>query len=446
MTQPQITVTIESIDFEGKGVARIDGKTFFIKGALPNEEVIIEIVRRKANFDTAKLIEIIKSSPNRITPDCPNFAMCGGCPLQHIEFKTQVAYKQQTLIDNIQHIGNVIVGTEQTLPALYGTPWGYRQRARLSAKNVDKKGGLLVGFRETGAPYVVDMTECLVLPKHISNLIPLMRQEFVKLSIKSRLPQIEVAVGADISVLVLRNMEDITSADEDILRKFVDNHSSNTYPIQIWLQPKGPDTCYPFYPLDAPQLSYKLANFNIEMPYYPSEFTQVNTQINEQMVALAMELLNPQVNEIIADFFCGIGNFTLPIAQKAKQVIGIEGSDQLVKRARQNAIYNNLGENVTYQVCNLFKIDDNWLKELGKIDKWLIDPPRDGAYELVKSITKETAPNIIVYVSCNPATLARDTGVLVNEHGYTLVKTGVMNMFPHTTHVESIALFELNIK
>lgn len=444
MTQQQIKVTVESIDFEGKGVTRIDGKTVFIKGALPNEEVLIEIVRRKTNFDTAKLIEIITPSPYRIVPDCPNFTMCGGCSLQHIESTKQVEYKQQTLIDNLQHIGNVSINDSDILPALYGEVWGYRQRARLSAKNVDKKGGLLVGFRETGAPYVVDMTECLVLPKHISNLIPIMRQEFVKLSIKSRLPQIEVAVGANVSILVLRNMEQITIADEQILKDFVDTYSTKDFPLQIWLQPQGPDTCYPLYPLDAPQLSYKLTNFNIEMPYYPSEFTQVNTQINEQMVALALQLLAPKSDEIIADFFCGIGNFTLPIAQVAQQVIGIEGSDQLVKRARQNAIHNNMGDNVIYQTCNLFKIDSKWLNELGRLDKWLIDPPRDGAYELVKSITKESAPKRIVYVSCNPATLARDTGVLVNEHGYTLVKTGVMNMFPHTTHVESIALFELN--
>ena len=443
MTQQQVTVIIERIDFEGKGVTHIDGKTVFVNGALPDEEVVIEIVRRKTNFDTARLIQILKPSPKRVTPLCPNFTMCGGCSLQHIEFKTQVEYKQQTLVDNLQHIGNIIVDNKQIIPALYGTEWKYRQRARLSAKNVDKKGGLLIGFRESGAPYVVDMQECLVLPQHISDLIPLMRQEFVKLSIKSKMPQIEVAVGADVSVLVLRNMEAINEADEDILKSFVDKYSNTEYPLQIWLQPKGPDTCYQFYPLDAPQLSYKLTNFNIEMPYYPSEFTQVNTLINEQMVALAMQLLDPQPNEIIADFFCGIGNFTLPIAQKAKQVIGIEGSDQLVKRARQNALYNQLGENVAYQVCNLFKVDSTWLNELGRLDKWLIDPPRDGAYELVKSITQATAPKRIVYVSCNPATLARDSGVLVNEHGYTLVKTGVMNMFPHTAHVESIALFEL---
>ena len=445
MTQIQQTVMIESIDFEGKGVAKVDGKTVFVKGALPQEEVIIEIVRRKANFDTAKLIEIITPSPKRVTPDCPNFTLCGGCSLQHIEFKTQVEYKQQTLMENLQHIGNVTLGRDKFLSPLYGKPWEYRQRARLSAKNVDKKGGLLVGFRENGAPYVVDMNECLVLPKHISNLIPLMRQEFVKLSIKTKLPQIEVAVGDRISVLVLRNMEEITAADEEILINFVDKYSTNENPLQIWLQPKGPETCYPFYPLDAPQLSYSLADFGIEMPYYPSEFTQVNTELNNKMVNLALELLAPQAHELIADFFCGIGNFTLPIAKTARQVIGVEGSDQLVKRARQNALSNNLGENVSYQVCNLFKIDSEWLSSLGKLDKWLIDPPRDGAYELVKSITKETAPMRIVYVSCNPSTLARDAGVLVNDHGYKLVKCGVMNMFPHTTHVESIALFERDL-
>jgi len=325
---------------------------------------------------------------------------------------------------------------------LAGVPWGYRHRARLSARYVAKKGGALVGFREKGAPYVLDMHQCLILPPHVSALITPLRELVSGLSIRDRVPQIEVAVGTQVTILVIRNMEALNPEDEQLVRQFIEQYSSLENPLQIWLQPKGPETCYPFYPVDAPKLSYTIQRFSLDMPYNPSEFTQVNPYINEEMLALSMELLAPQTHEVIADFFCGIGNFTLPIARLAKQVVGIEGADALVKRAKQNAIHNGLGDKVTYQVCNLFTIDDVWLQKLGHFDKWLIDPPRDGAFELVKSITPQTAPKRIVYVSCNPATLARDAGVLVHTHGYRLLKAGVMNMFPHTSHVESIALFE----
>ncbi len=440
MTEQQHRVIIESVDFEGKGIARIDGKTVFVEGALTNEEVVIEIVKRKTNFDKARLIEVITPSQDRVEPSCPSFGVCGGCSVQHISFDAQVKIKEQVLIDNLKHIGKVTAAT--ILPPLMGIAWGYRHRARLSAKYVAKKGGALVGFRERGAPYVVDMLECKVLPKHVSDLIPRLRELIASLSIKDRVPQIEVAVGNQVTIFVMRNMEAINDIDEGLIRQFIDTYTRPNQPLQFWLQPKGPETCYPLYPLDSAKLSYGLEKFQIEMPYYPSEFTQVNPYINEEMVNLAMGLLNPEPGDVVADFFCGIGNFTLPIAKLAKQVVGIEGSDALVKRAKENAVLNGLGNKVSYQVCNLFKIDQEWLKNLGSFDKWLIDPPRDGAYELVKSITPETAPKRIVYVSCNPATLARDAGELVNVHGYKLISAGVMNMFPHTSHVESIALFE----
>lgn len=439
----QHKVIIESVDFEGKGIARIDGKTTFIEGVLTGEEVLIEITKRKANFDKAKVVEIIKKSDKRVNPECPNFGVCGGCSMQHISFDEQIRIKQQVLIDNLKHIGDV--SPEQVLVPLEGISWGYRYRARLSARYVAKKGGVLVGFREKAAPYVVDMNQCLVLPPHVSQLITPLRQFIGSMTIKERVPQIEVAVGDKITVLVIRNMESLADSDEEIAKSFVDKYSTTLYPVQIWLQPKGPDSCYPFYPKDAVGLSYNLTRFKIDMPYYPSEFTQVNPFINEEMVNLAVDLLAPESNEIIADFFCGIGNFTLPIAKYAKQVTGIEGSDILVKRALENAKHNQLEQKVTYNVSNLFQIDSNWLTQLGKFDKWLIDPPRDGAYELVKAITHANAPKRIVYVSCNPATLARDANVLVNTHGYRLVKAGVMNMFPHTSHVESIAFFEYGV-
>lgn len=437
----QLIVTIESVDYEGKGIARIDGKTVFIDGALAGEEVAIAITKRKPSFDKAKIIEILRPSPERVTPECPNFGMCGGCSMQHVSFAEQIRIKQQVLIDNLKHIGDV--EASEIIPPIEGVPWGYRHRGRLSARYVAKKGGALVGFREKASPYVADMTECRILPKDVSDLIPVLRSLVTELSIKDRIPQIEVAVGSHVTIFVIRNMEALTAEDEQLIRSMVDNHSTKERAVQIWLQPKGPETCYPLYPQEAPKLSYEIKRFTIEMPYYPSEFTQVNPYINEDMVGLAMDLLEPQANEVIADFFCGIGNFTLPIAKSAKQVVGIEGADALVKRAKQNADYNGLGDKVAYQVCNLFTIDEKWVTELGQFDKWLIDPPRDGAFELVQSITLQSAPKRIVYVSCNPATLARDAGVLVNTKGYKLVKAGIMNMFPHTSHVESIALFEL---
>ncbi len=444
MEQTTYQVTIKNIDAEGNGITHIDGKTVFINDVLPNEIVNIEIYKRRNNFDKARALEIITPSPERVAPQCPNFGICGGCTLQHIEFKTQVKYKQQVLIDNLKHLGKVT--TQIILPPLYGKPWGYRHRARLSAKYVAKKGGTLVGFREKGAPYVVNMTECHILPPHISNLIVPLRQLLDQLSIKAKIPQIEVAVGDNISVILLRIMEPLNDNDRVQLKEFADKHNNNNsaYPVQIWLQPSGPESSYPFYPLESKILSYSLPEFNVTMPYYPTEFTQVNPGINMEMVHQAIKLLDPQAHEIIADFFCGIGNFTLPIAKSAKRVIGIEGNNQLVKRAHENAQYNKLADNTTYLVANLFKIDTEWLLNLGKMDKWLIDPPRDGAMELVKIITPKIAPQKIVYVSCNPATLARDAGILVHEHGYTLTHAGVMNMFPHTSHIESIAVFELS--
>lgn len=437
----QQRVIIDAVDFEGKGVTRIEGKTVFVEGALSGEEALIEIIKRKTNFDRAKLVKIIKPSPDRTYPECPNFGICGGCSTQHISFEAQVKIKEQALIDNLKHIGKA--STDQILPPLMGKPWGYRHRARLSAKYVAKKGGVLVGFRERGAPYVADMQECKILPKHVSDLIPALRELIAGLSIKDKIPQIEAAVGIGLTVLVIRNMKNLSAADEELVYRFVDKYKSNEHQLQMWLQPKGPETCYPFYPLNLPKLSYDLVKFDIKMPYYPGEFTQVNPYINQEMVNLAISLLDPQQDEVIADFFCGIGNFTLPIAKYAKLTIGIEGSDQLVKRANENAIYNNLAHKAAYQAVNLFKIDSNWLQKLGYFDKWLIDPSRDGAFELVKAITPQTAPQRIIYVSCNPATLARDAGELVNVHGYRLVSIGVINMFPHTSHIESIARFEL---
>ncbi len=436
---PQIKVTIESIDAEGKGIARVDGKTVFIPDVLPDEEVLIEIYKTKPKFDLARIVEIIEPSKDRIEPECPNFKICGGCSIQHIEFNAQVRNKEKVLLDNLKHIGRVDVAN--ILPPILGKSWGYRHRARLSARYVEKKGGALVGFHEKASSYVADIHECLILPKHISDLIPELRALLTKLSIKDRIPQIEVAIGDQISVLVLRVMENLSLADENYIKEFIDKSSTTEHPIQIWLQPKGPDSCYPFYPISAPMLSYTLPKSQIEIQFYPTEFTQVNPELNQQMVDQAIRLLNLNENDIVCDFFCGIGNFTLAIAKLAKHVKGIEGSEALTRRALENALHNNLADKTDFSPMNLFQINAESLASLGKFDKWLIDPPRDGAKELVAAITPEIAPSLIVYVSCNPATLARDANTLVHEHRYKLIHAGVMNMFPHTSHVESIAVF-----
>ncbi|MDQ5888855.1 MAG: rRNA (uracil1939-C5)-methyltransferase, partial [Pseudomonadota bacterium] len=314
--------------------------------------------------------------------------------------------------------------------------WGYRYRARMTARYVAKKGGMLVGFHEKRSSFIADMTECHILPARISAQLPALRELIGQLSIFDRMPQVELAIGDQVDVMVLRIMEPLNEADEQLLRDYAEQHR-----VQFWLQPKGPDTAYAFYPLDAPALTYSLPEFRIVMPFRPTEFTQVNPQINQVLVSRALRLLDPQPGERIADMFCGLGNFTLPIARRGATVLGMEGSQGLVERARENAALNGLAEVTGFQVANLFEMTEETLAQLGPFDKMLIDPPRDGAIELIKSLG-ENGPSRIVYVSCSPSTLARDAGVLVNTKGYRLLQAGVVNMFPHTAHVESIAVFE----
>jgi 23S rRNA (uracil1939-C5)-methyltransferase len=355
--------------------------------------------------------------------------------MQHLEAVAQVAVKQRVLEDNLERIGKV--KPETMLPPIFGQPWGYRQRARLSVRHVLKKAKTLVGFREKNGKYVADMRHCEILPPKIARLLPLLGELNESFTVRDILPQIEVAIGEHVDVLVLRILQALTPSDEAVIKQFADTHQ-----VQFWLQTKGPETVVPFYPLDASPLSYSLPEFGITMPFAPTEFTQVNSEMNRLMVSRAMRLLDPQPGERIADFFCGLGNFTLPIARSGAQVLGIEGSAALVKRAGQNAAYNGLTANTEFKAMNLFEMDEAALAQLGRFDKWLVDPPRDGAIELMKSISDETAPRLIVYVSCSPSTLARDAEVLVHVKGYTLKAAGVMNMFPHTSHVESIAVFE----
>ena len=445
---PLLTATIESLDQEGRGVAHVDGKTIFIDGALPTEKVTFRSHRIKPSYEVANVVDVLKQSNQRVTPKCPHFGLCGGCKLQHLDFAAQVANKQRLLESDLKHIGKV--KPDNMLPPIYGPTWGYRHKARLSVKYVEKKQRVLVGFNEKATRYVADMNSCEVLVPEVSALIAPLQEMIVQLSIRDKLPQIELAVGeanlADdnqpVIVLILRIMAELTLPDETLLKTFADAHH-----VQIWTQTKGPDTIKPYYPLDSstqalPALKYSLPEFDLTYPFKPNEFTQVNPQINQVMIRRAMQLLAPQSHEKIADFFCGIGNFTLPIARSGAQVLGLEGLANLVDRANESAVLNGV-TNTQFGVADLFKMTPDALTALGRFDKWLVDPPRDGAFELIKSLDATNSPQRIVYVSCNPATLARDAGVLVNEKGYVLKAAGVINMFPHTSHVESIALFEL---
>lgn len=436
------TVVIESLDQEARGVAHVEGKVVFIDGALPGEKVTYKTLKRKSSYEFAQVVEVLKASNSRTEPKCPHFGICGGCSLQHMEVAAQVAAKQRMLEANLWHIGKV--KPERMLPAIYGPAWGYRHKARLRARYVAGKGRVLVGFNEKTSSFVVNMQSCAILPPHVSALIVPLQDLITQLTLRDRLPQIEVAVGESATVLVLRIMEPLQPADEPLLREFADQHQ-----VQIWTQSKGPDTVKPFYPLDGPALQYRLPEFDLKFPFKPTEFTQVNPYINQVMIRRAMQLLAPQPNERIADFFCGLGNFTLPIARSGARVFGFEGSAALVERAGESAALNGLHDQTAFSEADLFLMTPEKLSALGYFDKWLIDPPRDGAFELLKSLPnadediEKIRPRRIVYVSCNPATLARDAGTLVLQKGYRLAGTGVINMFPHTTHVESIALFEL---
>lgn len=434
MNTPNIA-TIESLDHEGRGVAHVDGKTVFIEGALIGEVVEYSSYRKKPSFEMAQTSRLIKTSSQRVaTPACPHFGMCGGCSMQHLEAAAQVAAKQRVLEDNLWHIGKA--RAESILPPIYGPAWGYRHRARMSVRYVIKKGSVLVGFHEKRSRYVADMHTCKVLPPRIADLIDPLREMIGQLTIRERLAQIEVSLGQDVDVLVLRNMEPLGEGDDVILRTFADRHR-----VQFFLQPKGPESAYAFYPLDAPQLNYTLPEFDVTMPFHPTEFTQVNPYINRVLVRRALRLLDPQPGERVADLFCGLGNFTLPIARSGAFVVGVEGSDALVRRAQENAAYNGLSERTEFHAANLFEVAEDTLGQWGRFDKMLIDPPRDGAAEVVKALDGD-APGRIVYVSCSPSTLARDAAELVHNKGYRLAAAGVVNMFPHTAHVESIALFE----
>ena len=429
-----VTACIESLDFEGRGVTHVDGKVVFVEGALPGERVEIETVRRKPKYELAATSSVLVASPFRTDPRCGSFGVCGGCSMQHIEPRAQVAAKQRVLEDNFAHIGQV--RPETMLAPIHGPSWGYRYRARFSSRYVHKRESTLVGFRERRRSFVADMPSCDVVPPRISALLMPLRSLIDSLDIRERVPQIELAIGEDCDALAFRVLEPPSADDQQRLRAFADHYGAH-----IYLQPGGPDTVRRFHPAGDELLTYTLPDFDLEFRFALTDFTQVNHQINRVLVRRALSLLELQPGERVADLFCGIGNFSLAIARSGARVSGIEGSRALVERARNNASHNRLDMQCDFSEADLFKIDaEQWL-EHGRFDKVLIDPPRDGAVELVKAISA-APPARVVYVSCNPATLARDAAIMVHNNGYRLRAAGVINMFPHTSHVESIAVFE----
>ena len=437
---------IESLDMEARGVGRLvdedgqPGKVIFVEGALPGERVTYSSFRKKPSYEQAQVVDVLRESALRTTPQCRFFGTCGGCSMQHLDVRAQVAIKQRVLEDNLWHLAKL--RPETVFRPIHGPSWGYRYRARLTVRHVAKKGGVLVGFHERKSSYVADMTSCEVLPPHVSAMLVPLRRLVESLSIRDRLPQIELAVGSSVTALVLRILEPLSVEDEARLRVFADEHG-----VQFWVQPKGPDTAVPFYPLDV-ALDYTLPEFGIRMPFKPTDFTQVNHAINRVLVGRAVRMLAPRRADRVLDLFCGLGNFTLPLARLAREVVGIEGSEALTARALANAKENGVDGHTSFACRNLFEITADDMRALGAFDKFLVDPPREGALAVAKALADIAQsgdgplPARIVYVSCNPATLARDAGLLVHEAGYRLKGAGVVNMFPHTSHVESIALFE----
>ncbi|TAL78145.1 MAG: 23S rRNA (uracil(1939)-C(5))-methyltransferase RlmD [Burkholderiaceae bacterium] len=429
---------VDSLDLEARGVARRDGKVVFIEGALPGEVVRARVIRSKSSFDVARVEQVLAPSSQRVVPRCLYFGVCGGCSMQHLDPAAQVAVKQRVLEDALWHIGKVTPAC--ILPPLHGPSWGYRHRARLSVRFVGKKGGALVGFRERRGSYVTDMQHCLVLPPHVSAMLMPLRALVTSLSDPRSIPQIEVAVGDATTALILRHLKPLTAADLDLLMEF-----GRRYNVSWWLQPAGPETAVTLRAEDAEKLAYLLPEYGLRMPYRPTDFTQVNQEINRVLVHKALSLLRVMPEDRVADLFCGLGNFTLPLATRVRVVVGIEGSKALVERAREAARQNNLAERVSFAVLNLFAVDAQWLRDLGHFDRVLIDPPREGAEAVARALAALAVPERpkrIVYVSCSPSTLARDAGILVNEGGYRMLSAGVVNMFPHTGHVESIAVFQ----
>ena len=441
------TAVIESLSHDGRGICHIDGKVVFIHRALPGEEVKFRYCRTRGKFDEGDVLEVIKPSPLRIEPRCQHFGICGGCSQQHLDAESQIRFKQERLLENLKKIGNV--KPETVLSPLTADSWGYRRKARLGVKYMRRDQVVRVGFRERSSSFLADLKSCEILHPRIGERISDLSELVGKLSIKDRIPQIEVAVGDDNTALVFRHLEELSETDLSLLSEFGQQND-----LWIYLQSGGPKTVKRLWPKEWPEkrqeeestnldtrLSYRLPDYDVDLYFQPTDFTQVNASLNQAMINRALEMLDPQIDDRILDLFCGLGNFSLPLSRKAGTVVGVEGESSLVERARDNAKYNRLS-NVEFHATDLngdLSVEP-WYG--AGFNKLLLDPPRSGAAVVVANLP-QPLPSRIVYVSCDPATLARDAGILVNEQGYRLISSGVMDMFPHTAHVESIALFEL---
>lgn len=423
--------TIEGLSHEGRGICHHNGKVVFVFGALPGEVCKVQIHRTSRNFAEANVVEIIQPAAERITPHCPHFSVCGGCSMQHLAGPDQLRFKQQQVKEMIDHAG-IEVG--QWLPALTSEPWGYRSKARLGVKFVNKKGRLLIGFRERGSPYLADMQQCPVLVPAVGERLEQLIGLFGGLEARASIPQIEVVADEQHTILVVRHLEPLSAADLAALEDFARESG-----LWIQLQSGGPETVQPLLPQEQQLFIRPLASSEVAIRFAAGDFTQVNAEVNQKMVEQALDLLDPQAADRVLDLFCGLGNFTLPIAQRASRVTGIEGDPVMVDRARHNARDNNIF-NTDYHAVNLETVDGDeaWLK--ASYDKILLDPPRSGAAAMMPFLNGMGA-RTIVYVSCNPATLVRDAQDLCNQ-GYQLDAIGLMDMFPQTAHVESMAVFK----
>lgn len=431
-SQKIVSARIESLDQEGRGVARIDEKVVFVQGALAGEEVMLQRYEWHKHYDVARATEIVTASPLRVEPRCPHYSMCGGCSMQHMAEPEQISYKQQTMLDMLRRIGRV--EPAEVLTPLLGSHWGYRRKARLGVRHRHKKGRVLVGFRERHTNYLADLSRCAVLAPQVGDRIDVLADMLGTLEAYDKIAQVEVAVGDNITALVFRNLVPLTASDQARLCAF----GEQTH-FAIYLQPSTPESAYLLWP-QSMDLRYDLPAYDLSIGFLPTDFIQVNASINQQMIPRALSLLDVQPTDRVLDLFCGLGNFSLPLARFAEKVVAVEGEAGLVARARENAQRNHL-TNIEYHIANLASSVDDlpWMRQ--KYDKILLDPPRNGAHELLASIARLKVKKI-VYISCAPGTLARDAGELVHKHGYRLASAGVMDMFPQTGHVESIALFE----
>lgn len=428
--------TIEKFSHDGRGIARIEGKTTFIDGALPGEKVSFKYTKIKKDFDEGKTLAVLSKSGQRAEPRCAHYQYCGGCSLQHLDENLQIQEKQNLLIDLLQRIAHIQPKT--ILPPLNSQSWNYRNKARLSVRYVEKKQSALVGFREKSNPrYIAEIERCPVLNAKVDDAILALRELINSLSDPHCIAQIEVSAGDEEIALIFRNLKPLSESDAQLLKEF-----SQDSGFILFLQPGNADTVAQFYPpRDSDFLTYTLPDEDIEFKFHPTDFTQVNASLNRLMIAHAINLMDLKPNDVVLDLFCGLGNFSLPMAKRCAKVIGIEGSEKMVLRAAQNAAHNGLN-NTEFFCADLDKPNSLSQLPMDEVNKLLLDPPRSGALEVIKQFFTLKKPARIVYVSCNPATLARDSDILVNQLGYTLKAAGVMDMFPHTAHVESIALFE----